>query len=246
MKLAGFVALGVMTVAGCAQEKKVGGAAAPSEDTSNESVPSASEPASDKAAPPHSMLIANAAALPACTASAEGWLVYLKAEAQFDVCSSGAWSAVTIETPDNEAASGAWVLDVEGIRIGQPTSDIALGGFNVVLDGSSILIRMKSLAGGVDVSEFDYYETCRFESSDCTGACFVAQTEKAAITMADVFVPTEPAEDGLALNSRFRFATSATQQLLLCGSDARRDGEKVWRTKPLALALPLRLLQVGP
>jgi hypothetical protein len=46
-----------------------------------------------------SMAVVNAAALPNCDSGAEGWLVYLKAEQKFQVCSNNSWSEINISGP---------------------------------------------------------------------------------------------------------------------------------------------------
>lgn len=45
---------------------------------------------------PRSMLVQDAAALPTCTPEAEGWLVYVKAEAKFKACLAGAWTDIDV------------------------------------------------------------------------------------------------------------------------------------------------------
>lgn len=52
----------------------------------------------------HSLYIADATALPECSAEAEGWLVYLKAESKFMACSSGVWEEVAIKAQSSSSS----------------------------------------------------------------------------------------------------------------------------------------------
>lgn len=53
----------------------------------------------------HSMLVADASALPECNAAGEGWLVYLKAEKKFQACQSAAWADVDVTVATNKVVS---------------------------------------------------------------------------------------------------------------------------------------------
>lgn len=63
--------------------------------------PASSPPAAQP--PYHSMLVDSAAGLPACTITAEGWLIYLELEAKFQACESGNWVDISIQGPKGDA-----------------------------------------------------------------------------------------------------------------------------------------------
>jgi hypothetical protein len=50
-----------------------------------------------------SLMLDNAAALPACSAERKGWLAYLKDQAVFQACDGSAWAAVDIKGKDGAA-----------------------------------------------------------------------------------------------------------------------------------------------
>lgn len=62
-----------------------------------------SQEASAGSAPPHSLLVQDAAALPECTAETEGWLVYVKADGAFKACSSAVWEVVILKSSSPSA-----------------------------------------------------------------------------------------------------------------------------------------------
>lgn len=53
-----------------------------------------------------SYLVQDAAALPACDESSEGWLVYVKAESKMKACSGGAWTDVDLKIPQEMKIAG--------------------------------------------------------------------------------------------------------------------------------------------
>jgi hypothetical protein len=109
------VAAVVALSSGCGSAPSAGGddAPAPAPETgapapaTDEQVPTDSTPtkpaAADDNVEHHSMLVADVAALPACDASAEGWLVYVKKDAQFKVCATSAWADVDIKGEKGDA-----------------------------------------------------------------------------------------------------------------------------------------------
>lgn len=117
-----FLAL-LVFVTGCGTASEhAGDVAAQQQAASDTSTSTSTDTTQNTSDEHHSMLVADAGALPACDASAEGWLIYLKAEAKFQTCSEGKWADVDIKGEKGEAgqagADGAsnhivesWVCD---------------------------------------------------------------------------------------------------------------------------------------
>lgn len=76
-------------------------------------------PTTPAAGPQHALLVANAAALPECTAEAQGWLIYVKADKEFRTCAAGKWEPIEIEGEAGKAGK-------DGV-IGAPGEDGAAG-----------------------------------------------------------------------------------------------------------------------
>lgn len=53
-------------------------------------------PAPDAAATRHSLMIADASALPICDATSEGWIVYVASDKVLEGCSAGAWAKLDL------------------------------------------------------------------------------------------------------------------------------------------------------
>jgi hypothetical protein len=87
----------ILTLAACGTDKGGSSGDEPQQTAAPAAAPSSSS--IDR----HSLYVADAAALPTCDAAGEGWLVYVKADATFMVCSAGAWGAVDIQGPKGEA-----------------------------------------------------------------------------------------------------------------------------------------------
>lgn len=69
----------------------------PAEVAQTTQVPASPAPvAEDSVEPRKTMMIADSSKLPVCDPSGEGWLFYLKAEAQFRVCSDNVWSVIDL------------------------------------------------------------------------------------------------------------------------------------------------------
>jgi hypothetical protein len=80
---------------GCGSAADFGGAKK-DEDKNDEATPPPPQGGETLGSLPRSMLVQDAAALPACTPEAEGWLVYVKTEAKFKACLAGAWSDIDV------------------------------------------------------------------------------------------------------------------------------------------------------
>jgi hypothetical protein len=92
-----------LALTACGTDTSSGGGATP-----QTAAPAAAAPAAPAAKDEHhSLAVADVAALPACDASAEGWLVYVKAAASFQACIGGAWQAIEIKgEKGNDGADG--------------------------------------------------------------------------------------------------------------------------------------------
>lgn len=65
----------------------------------------------------HSMAVADAEALPPCTADADGWLVYVRATAELEACEAGAWTVVPMpkgEKGDTGAVGAQGIAGAKG------------------------------------------------------------------------------------------------------------------------------------
>lgn len=66
----------------------------------------------------HPLTVADAYNLPPCNEVAEGWIVYLKTEAQFEVCAGGGWLTVDIKGKDGvngkDGVAGVSVAGAKG------------------------------------------------------------------------------------------------------------------------------------
>lgn len=106
----------------------------------------------------HSMLIADASALPECNAAGEGWLVYLKAEKKFQACQSAAWADVDIAT--NKAASGfICVSNLSG-------SGMAIRYFSTTMSSGDIFVSGSVIALGMEYSSSAYLSSKQKASED--------------------------------------------------------------------------------
>jgi len=56
----------------------------------------------------HSMLVAEAAALPACDADSEGWIVYVQAETKLKACTAGAWVDAPLAADKSSLVAEQW------------------------------------------------------------------------------------------------------------------------------------------
>jgi hypothetical protein len=123
----------------------------------------------------YTMLLDSAANLPACAATNEGQLVYLKTEAQFQACSAGAWAVVEIKGEKGDAGE-AGVAGAAGEQ-GEAGAGMTLAA-QYSCDGSSDLNAdgAESTSGSdvsvVRFSSGDYFISCedRFFSTTYTYA----------------------------------------------------------------------------
>lgn len=137
------------------------------------------EKETSSAALPHSLLVANDAALPDCTSEAEGWLVYVSSTKTFKACQAGAWAAV--EAP--AASSAAKLSEVWSCGESAPIiqdATFATIGVNLSVkkysDGSYVATCASVTA--FDDETFDWDAGTDFysaeEVSDGTISCYTA------------------------------------------------------------------------
>jgi hypothetical protein len=92
----------------------------------------------------YTMLLDSAVNLPACEATNEGQLVYLKTEAQFQACSAGAWAVVDIKGEKGDAgeagAAGAAGEQGEAGEAGVDNHIVSSIGCNGILSGTSVSV----------------------------------------------------------------------------------------------------------
>ncbi len=119
----------------------------------------------------HSLMVATLNDLPACTAVAEGWLVYIKAASSFKVCSAEKWAAVDIKGEKGADGTNGLAI-VENKRIPGNSYNICTkyyliekcyfnGGQVVKFSDNSILLtgayRYALFHSGDDGAEYDRF-----------------------------------------------------------------------------------------
>lgn len=144
-----------------------GGKGGDNKDDGEDTPPAPTAPASH-----HSMLVQSAAALPACDASAEGWLVYLSAEAKFQACQSGAWVDAVIKGEKGEkgdkgdpAAAGSG-LEITDHYFCAGSEDLDPDG-DTIIEGTVAKIDVFS-SGWMYISCLDRYSNSTFLDSNST------------------------------------------------------------------------------
>lgn len=169
----------------------------------------------------HSMLVADASKLPPCDANAEGWLVYLKAEAKFQVCSTGAWTDVDIKGPKGDTgatgaagapgASGkdftdqltqanvALIKDQMGANVGfQVTGETA-----IVLYSSTVRAPITSLTAGFANQNTGYVGYCYYLNGTCTGTCYLDANLPFFVSTSSLIAPNGTKTNFSGTNSPF-------------------------------------------
>lgn len=141
----------ISVLSACGTEKKDGG--------SDDGAPQDQQPPPAAAEQHHSLLVQDATALPACDATAEGWLVYLKAEAKFQACSSGAWADVAVTTtPATPTSVIAEEYVCDGTEDLNPDAD--------VVEKALVAVVTKFTSGDYFISCQDHYHNSNFLDSD--------------------------------------------------------------------------------